>query len=349
MVLGANSDLVHVRTPTYRRPDALRRCLRSLQRQSWANWICDVYDDDPAASARDVVANMADGRFRWTQNSPQKFAAGNIDQCFSRINPQNADWFCILEDDNVLMPEFIAANMRVAREHNVRIVLRNQFAEYAHGTANASISDGGLQDARITAGVYQPSLLRLALIARGVVSNGGLFWSSHAESNLELGIGGDAGLQEFLRGLAIEEPLYVAMEPLATWAVNGVGSLRDLGTVPKPSLVVSKILRDVRRLVWSAATLADRQAFSSDDYFLFSPREKELGLISSGLSGGPKMLSSAERVIESARACFVSVFGQPDREVGLFLQRCLASQKRRDAEAERYSQSTSRMTTPPVK
>ncbi|MEO1139421.1 MAG: glycosyltransferase family 2 protein, partial [Pseudomonadota bacterium] len=65
--------LVHVRTPTYKRPEALRRCLQTLQAQTWANWICDVFDDCPDGSARLVIASLNDPRIRFHQNRPQLF------------------------------------------------------------------------------------------------------------------------------------------------------------------------------------------------------------------------------------------------------------------------------------
>ncbi len=44
------AGLVHIRTPTYKRPAALKRALQSMIAQTWENWVCDVYDDDPDAA-----------------------------------------------------------------------------------------------------------------------------------------------------------------------------------------------------------------------------------------------------------------------------------------------------------
>ncbi|MGV8954112.1 MAG: glycosyltransferase family 2 protein, partial [Cypionkella sp.] len=86
-------DLVHFRTPTYKRPEALRRALQSMIDQSSADWVCDVYDDDAAQSGRAVVASLGDPRIRYVPNKPQLFASRNIDHCFSADNPHGAEFF----------------------------------------------------------------------------------------------------------------------------------------------------------------------------------------------------------------------------------------------------------------
>ena len=47
-------DLVHFRTPTYKRPEALRRALSTIITQRSPHRVCDVYDDDPAEAGRAV-------------------------------------------------------------------------------------------------------------------------------------------------------------------------------------------------------------------------------------------------------------------------------------------------------
>ena len=123
---GGTYPLVHVRTPTYRRPEDLKRCLQSLQRQTWSNWICDVFDDDPDASGRDVVGEMGDSRIRYRRNATQKFASANIDQCFSSANPHGADYFCVVEDDNAILPDFMETGIADCLEYGVEILLRDQ-------------------------------------------------------------------------------------------------------------------------------------------------------------------------------------------------------------------------------
>ena len=84
------NGLVQVRTPTYRRPEALRRALGSLIAQSWPHWVADVCDDDPEQAGRAVVEALGDDRIRYHHNTPQRYASSNIDACFSAVNPSNA-------------------------------------------------------------------------------------------------------------------------------------------------------------------------------------------------------------------------------------------------------------------
>jgi len=227
MISAKKTPLVHVRTPTYRRPEELERCLRSILAQSHANWVCNVYDDDPQGSAALVVALLDDPRIILNQNRQQYFASRNIDLCFTRKNPHNADYFCVVEDDNFLLPDFMAANIKVCRDHNVQIVFRNQLIEHKCGTPQAHLSSTGILERKLRQGRYESDLFRLALVADIGVSNGGLFWSKHAVSDLEIHFDCSATLQEYLRTFAIDEPIYVALEPLAVWAENGERRCHD--------------------------------------------------------------------------------------------------------------------------
>ena len=44
--------------------DILKRALESMIAQTWENWVCDVYDDDPAASGRAVCEALGDPRIQ---------------------------------------------------------------------------------------------------------------------------------------------------------------------------------------------------------------------------------------------------------------------------------------------
>ncbi|SMQ76006.1 Glycosyl transferase family 2 [Devosia lucknowensis] len=264
------SGLVHIRTPTYRRPEALRRALYSMVDQTWPHWICDVYDDDPDRAAEAVVAEIGDARIHYHANSPQRFASRNIDQCFAASNPHGADYFCVVEDDNFLLRDFCAANIALLDEQGVEIVLRNQLFEYASGTADARLGEDGVLDALFTEGRYEADAFRLSLLAGIGVSNGGLFWSRHAVSPLEIQYSCTATLQEYLRTYSISEPVYVAMEPLAVWAENGAGTTRNAeldASYLRRELDLKRAIQDLRRRVWDDATSAQRDRFLTDPLF----------------------------------------------------------------------------------
>ena len=263
-------DRVHFRTPTYKRPVALRRALESMIAQTSSDWVCDVYDDDPSRSAEQVVADLDDPRIRYTANTPQLFASRNIDHCFTAENPHGAEFFCVVEDDNLVLPEFIAQNIALARKEGVEIVLRNQLIEYASGTAAARIGPAGVLDDTFTEGRYEAAEFRMALLAGIGVSNGGLFWSVRTRSMLEIQYSCTATLQEYLRTYSIVEPVYVAMAPLAVWAENAEQTTRTAELKAgylRRELDLKRAVQALRRKVWIEASPEQRAAFLTTPRF----------------------------------------------------------------------------------
>ncbi|MFD1157684.1 glycosyltransferase family 2 protein [Roseovarius aestuarii] len=278
---------VHIRTPTYRRPAALKRCLESMIAQTWENWVCDVYDDDPEGSAATVVNALCDPRITCHQNKPQRFASKNIDQCFGRANPCDADYFCVVEDDNFILPRFIEDNIRICRQQGVEIVFRNQLVEFESGSKDAHLSAGGILDNKLTEGRINASLFRMSLIADIGVSNGGLFWSRLAVSDLEIKVPCSATLQEYMRTFAIDEPIYIALEPLAVWAENGDDTLRDLGSKAgylRSELSLKRSIGVLRRGAWARAAAEDRSRFLDHPAFAYPVNMRARGLVKSHIT-----------------------------------------------------------------
>lgn len=263
-------DLVHFRTPTYKRPEALRRALQSMIAQTSTNWVCDVFDDDPSEGGRSVVAELGDPRIHYTANKAQLFASRNIDHCFTSDNPHGAEFFCVVEDDNFILPEFCAANIALARREGVEIVLRNQLIEHASGTAAAHVGTIGVLDDLFTEGLYPADEFRLALLAGIGVSNGGLFWSVRARSPLEIGYACTATLQEYLRTYSIAEPVYVAMEPLAIWAENAEQTTRNAELAAgylRRELDLKRAVQALRQKVWNESSPERRASFMTNPRF----------------------------------------------------------------------------------
>jgi hypothetical protein len=265
-----NAALVQVRTPTYRRPRELERALRSIQEQTWSNWVVDVYDDDPLAAGREVCERMGDTRIRYHHNDAQKYASANIDQCFSAANPNDADYFCVVEDDNFLLPRFMEDNVALCRREGVEIVLRNQLVEHASGTPAARLSETGVLDHLLVEGPYQAAHFRMSLLIGIGVSNGGLFWSRNARSKLEIGFDCTATIQEYMRTFSIDEPIYVAMTPLAVWAENAEQTTRNAGlhaSYLRRELDLKRRIQALQRLVWKSSPAGHRRDFLDDERF----------------------------------------------------------------------------------
>ncbi|MEM7717660.1 MAG: glycosyltransferase [Pseudomonadota bacterium] len=275
---------VHIRVPTYKRPEQLRRALQGLRHQTETNWHCDVYDDDPNGTSRQVVADLKDSRISYHANPRNLQASMNIDQCFTKLNPHNAEYFCVLEDDNQVLPTHLEDNIRVIEREEVQIVLRNQLVEYASGTDNARLSKTGLFEEKFVEGIYHPERFHLALMADMGVSNGGLFWSRKAISNLEIGVAVSATLQEYLRTLAVVEPIYVAMKPTAVWAENGENTTRDLGASTgwlKRELKMKRSVQILQRYVWRKAGEETRRGFLQGSGFSYPAALRLTGLVKS--------------------------------------------------------------------
>ena len=318
-----NGGRVQVRTPTYRRPVALKRCLESLIAQTWTDWICDVFDDDPDESGRAVCTALSDPRIRYTANRPRKFASANIDQCFSAANPHDADYFCVVEDDNYLLPGFMARNIDLCRTRGIDLILRNQFVEHASGTPQARLSDGGVLDGQLIDGLYAPDLFRLVLLTGIGVSNGGLFWTRDVKSPLEIGPC-TATSQEYMRTFAVDEPILVAMEPLAVWAENGEQTTRDVGNKAsylRRELDLKHRTQRLQRQAWRLAGPERRRDYLSLTAFPASRIDRAKGL-TKALLAGPRTLSVLPfkaAVKLSLRGLAIRLLGRSDAAFDAFM------------------------------
>jgi len=253
--------LVEVRLPTYRRPELLRRALSSLQAQTWSNWVCHVNDDSPDDESQNLCAGLGDSRIQYHRNNPRRYAAENIDAGFERATG-DASYAFVLEDDNIVLPLFIEDNIRLIGETGAQIILRNQFLEYETGR-----TEWGIFDARFTGGLYAPNELLVSAFFSPVISNGGLFWSREATTCLRVGHGGCGPvIQEYLRGLAIAENIYVAMEPLAVWMDNGASTTRSASPASRKDRKTElRSIQLIRQAVYDALADQDRLSLLLSD------------------------------------------------------------------------------------
>lgn len=305
--------LVQVRTPTYRRPAALRRALQSVMDQCWENCIVDVYDDDPDQAGREVCEGFDDPRIRYHANTPQRFASCNIDSCFSAMNPNDADYFCVLEDDNFLLPGFFEKNIATCRTEGVEIVLRNQLVEHDSGTPQARLSQLGVLDGLFTEGRYEPMTFHMALLVGIGVSNGGLFWSRHCTSKLEIGFACTATMQEYMRTFSIAQPIHVAMEPLAVWAENAEQTTRNAelrASYLRRELDLKRQIQALQRIVWQQSPSTARAQFLSNRRFVPSPAARSKALAKALIPHRPTGLSAKVAIEAALRGMMIRSLGR---------------------------------------
>lgn len=256
--------LVLVRTPTYRRPELLKRAIRCLQDQTHQDWICEVRDDCPDASARPVVEEIGDPRVRYTRNRPQKFMVRNLDDCFLQDNPYRADYFFMLEDDNQVLPQFMAHGCEILGQTGLNICQINQAVEFAAGTKDAWISDFGIFDDLYVERVHQPEEIHLAILGAIGISNGAVFWSRNIRKELAIRVDTIPTLEEYLRTVLVREPVYISRQKLAVWAESEQTTHRNLGANRnwlKRELKLKASITGLQRMVWDRTPASMQKTF----------------------------------------------------------------------------------------
>lgn len=314
--------LVQVRTPTYKRPRELFRALQSVREQTWPHWVADVYDDDPLAAGREVCAQFGDPRIRYHHNASQRFASRNIDACFSAENSSGADYFCVVEDDNFLLPGFMEQNIQLCQQKQVDIVLRNQFVEHKSGTDDACVGTLGVLDHLLVEGIYGPESFRMSLLLGIGVSNGGLFWSQRARSKLEIGFPCTATIQEYMRTFSVVEPIYVAMTPLAVWAENAGQTTRNMGlssSYLRRELDLKRRIQALQGLVWNESLAPDRRDFLNDRRFVPGADQRSRALAKALIPHRPKAgVTAMLRLV--GRGLAIRAFGRLGPDFDAFLR-----------------------------
>jgi glycosyltransferase involved in cell wall biosynthesis len=95
---------------TYRRHAFLPRALQSLRAQTFADWICELHNDDPNDKfPGDLVQRLQDPRIEVHNHSRHLGPAGTFNLFY---NPTKEPFYSLLEDDNWWEPEFLETMFR---------------------------------------------------------------------------------------------------------------------------------------------------------------------------------------------------------------------------------------------
>jgi len=174
-----------------------------------------VFDDSPKQEGKAVVSDLNDNRLIYKPHPQNLGRSGNIDHCFHAQAYREASYAFVLEDDNYLLPDFIASNIQVLEEQSVSIVLRNQ--EIRLEQNGSSIETNTTTRGKwFSTGEYGPIALYARLFFCEGISNGGLFWDTETiTSDLQVGAQVEHSWhQELFRTLKIKEPIYFEETPL---------------------------------------------------------------------------------------------------------------------------------------
>ncbi len=102
---------------TQRRPQLLRRALRSLLWQTMSDWVCELHNDGPEDNSPGaILAEMAPGdpRIHYQHHSRTWGAVAVFNHAFAG-GPE--PYASILEDDNWWEPDFLAHTLTVLEDH----------------------------------------------------------------------------------------------------------------------------------------------------------------------------------------------------------------------------------------
>ena len=211
-------SICEVRVPTYKRPDLLKRSLRSLIGQTYESWRAIVLDDSPAQEAKAVIETLNDDRIIYKPHPANLGRAKNIDYAFQSSSYIDGEYAFVLEDDNYLFPEFIAENIKSIEENKANILLRNQEVRLEKN-GESIYQNKTTRGKCFQQGVYNPFELRARLFFCEGITNGGLFWNTQKiKSNLQVGPKVENSWhQELFRSFKIEEPIYFESKPLCVF------------------------------------------------------------------------------------------------------------------------------------
>ncbi|MCC6356949.1 MAG: glycosyltransferase [Verrucomicrobiae bacterium] len=236
-------DLCEIRVPTYRRPELLRRALRSLIDQTHRGWMAVVMDDSRDGEGEPVVRELGDARIEYRRNERRLGAAGNLDQAFVSGPLGGGAFACVLEDDNWIERTCIAENVAALGRSGCPVLMRDQRVWEGGGFADRTTLGALYREGRI-----EPMALHARLFFGLGAANGALFWRTDARSRLQVGpTVTNTVLQEHCRTLQIEEPLWFSAEPLSAWSAPQGGG-REIA--PGPRRRLSRGRQSLHRHLW---------------------------------------------------------------------------------------------------
>lgn len=212
------SDLCEIRVLTYRRPAWLRHALQSVVAQTYTDWVALVFDDSPDREGEAVVKDIDDSRIRYKPNPANLGCTRNTNRGFQSYAYMGGRYACILEDDNWLLPGWLASNVAAIEESGCRIVHRNQqvwsrYQDPPQATSGTTLGHWYMP------GLMTSMQLHAHMFLFPGISHGALFWRTDCISNLVVDDRvGDASLQEYARCLQIVEPSVYLPEPQAVFA-----------------------------------------------------------------------------------------------------------------------------------
>ena len=296
------SPICEIRLLTYKRPEWLRRAIKTAVEQDYQDVRVIVQDDAPGPVTEAVIASFNDPRILYRPNPTNLGCAANTDLAFGPEPVAGGEYFCLLEDDNWLRPTYVSANIDCLKRSGTHVLLRNQ--EVWTQTADATAPTGRTtRGGFLPDGIVAPLTLRASIFFGEGISHGGMFWDARKASDLVVGPAiADAGIAEHCRTLQVAEPIYFGAEPLAVFSdIPPVGTLRARPRTADRSFgrarqaIVTELIRQHGTAILDEAKRIAARLGRDDDYerALVDALRPSRGAARLGLAGLPKMYAKA--------------------------------------------------------
>ena len=125
-------------TPTFKRPDELRRALKSLLDQDYQLWEVVVVNDSPQYQGYvEIEKEFTDSRIKFLQNSENVGANASRNHGLQHIS-STSGWIIFLDDDDWLAPGALSSLRKLMSEYpNEQWLLTNRVDEISGKKTNA--------------------------------------------------------------------------------------------------------------------------------------------------------------------------------------------------------------------
>lgn len=163
---------------------------------------------------------MSDARFHYVPTTGGKGAAENLARAFRKTPFFNDSvYFCVLEDDNWLMPAYLDQSIRLIKEKQVNLLHVNQECWWRPANGKPTSFESSTLETVLPQGLLTAEHLHAGVFFFQGISNGSLFWSINLASDLSAPVhtSRDAYVQEMQRCLAIQETSFCSHQCLSIW------------------------------------------------------------------------------------------------------------------------------------
>jgi glycosyltransferase involved in cell wall biosynthesis len=271
---------------TYKRPEILRQQLQLLSKQTFAFFEVIISDNDPEASARDVVSAMGDDRFKYFHNAEN---LGMIKSFNESVRRSQTDFIVMVTDDDPIDENFLMTMHGLYKKYpelsaycgflrqnkkdgeveiipNVKFVteLLDPGKTYNHLWSSAVLRKKDVLEVGIMPDYGSPHLADHALIALVGNRNGAVILnkvfsslSSHdsnfSKFNFNYYVDGCKGFYEFLtnRFNAAGQPKNnkIVMKHLHAWFITNMFALKKYYTLNRKDEVLKQLEDCARKIL----------------------------------------------------------------------------------------------------